>query len=57
MGPLFFATTITLVKISTLVLYKRIFTTKLFHLAAHLMMALTAGWFLASILVGTLLAT
>lgn len=56
MGPLFFATTIALVKISTLVLYKRIFVTKLFHLAGHLMMALTANWFLASILVGTLLA-
>ena len=55
MGPLFFATTIALIKIFTLILYKRIFVTKFFHLAGHLMMKLTAGWFSASIFVGKLL--
>ena len=51
-----FATTVALVKVSTLVLYKRIFVTKGFHLACHIIMILTAAWFLTSIFVGILSA-
>ncbi len=47
-----FATTIALVKTSTLLLYKRIFVIKRFQVACYGMMALTAGWFLASVFVG-----
>lgn len=54
MGPMIFATTIALVKVSTLILYKRIFVTKGFQLACHITMVLTASWFLTSILVGIL---
>ena len=50
--PMIFAATVALVKVSTLILYKRIFVTKGFHLACLMMMVLTAGWFLTSILVG-----
>lgn len=50
--PIIFATTVALVKVSTLILYKRIFVTKGFHLACLIMMVLTSGWFLTSILVG-----
>ena len=53
-GPLIFATTITLIKVSTLLLYKRIFVTKQFFLACHVVIALTIGWYLASIFVSTL---
>lgn len=49
-----FATTIALVKTSTLLLYKRIFVTERFHLACHVMMAVTAGWFLTSLCVSAL---
>lgn len=49
LGPIIFAITIALVKTSTLILYKRIFLTKHFHLACHVMMALTAGWLITSI--------
>ena len=49
--PMIYATTVALVKVSTLILYKRIFATKGFHLACHMIMILTAGWFLTSILV------
>lgn len=57
MGPILFAAIVALVKVSTLILYKRIFVTKRFHLACHVMMALTVGWFLTSIFVGTPPAT
>ncbi|CAD6592672.1 MAG: hypothetical protein ASARMPRED_006619 [Alectoria sarmentosa] len=51
--PMVFAATVALVKVSTLILYKRIFVTKEFHLACLMMMVLTAGWFLTCILVGS----
>ena len=52
-GILMFTTSIALVKISTLILYKRLFFTKNFHFACHVMMALTAAWFLESIFVSS----
>lgn len=52
-GPLVFAIIIALVKKSTLVLYKGIFVRTRFQLACHVMMALTVGWLLTSIFVGT----
>ena len=53
-GPLIFATSIALIKISTLILYTRIFVTKGFRLACYMVMTLTTGWFLASIFVRVL---
>lgn len=50
-GPILFALSIALIKISTLLLYKRIFVTPNFYLACHTMMGLTLAWFLASIFV------
>ena len=52
MVPMIFAATVAVVKVSTLILYKRIFVTKDFHIACLIMMVLTAAWFLTSIFVG-----
>ncbi|KAL8852118.1 MAG: hypothetical protein Q9221_002941 [Calogaya cf. arnoldii] len=48
-GTLLFATTIALIKASTLLLYKRLFVTNRFRQACNIVFGLTAGWFLASI--------
>ena len=50
-GPILFPLSIALIKISTLLLYKRIFVTPNFYLACHTMMGLTLAWFLASVFV------
>ncbi|KAL9002717.1 MAG: hypothetical protein Q9188_004370 [Gyalolechia gomerana] len=41
---------ITLIKVSTLVFYRRVFITGRFHRACNLMFALTGGWFLTATL-------
>lgn len=49
--PMLFAISITLIKASTLVFYRRLFTTgRYFQRACILMFGLTVGWFLTSIL-------
>lgn len=45
-----FAMTIALIKVSTLVFYRRLFTVGRFRLACSVMFFLTGGWFLAAIL-------
>ncbi|MCJ1285829.1 hypothetical protein MMC26_005170 [Xylographa opegraphella] len=49
-GPFLVATIIALIKFSTCVLYKRIFTQTTFGRACNVLMVLTAAWFLASII-------
>ena len=49
-GPMIFAMTISLIKVSTLVFYRRLFTMGRFRRACNLMLALAGGWFLAAIL-------
>ena len=48
---LLFPTVISLIKLSTLLMYKRIFIPKSFYIACHVIMGLTGAWFLASVLV------
>lgn len=50
-GPIVAATVIALIKVSTLVLFQRIFIIPKFRLACNIMIGLTAGWFLASVFV------
>ena len=50
-GPLLFAVAIFLIKASTLILYRRIFVTRGFGIACHIVMGLCAGWFFASVFV------
>lgn len=51
-GPMIFALTITLIKMSTLFFYRRLFTVGRFRQACTLMFILTGGWFLTAIFVG-----
>ena len=53
-GPILFALAISLIKTSTLLLYKRIFVRHDFYLVCHIMMGLTLAWFLASLFVSML---
>ncbi|KAI4137344.1 MAG: hypothetical protein L6R39_007340, partial [Caloplaca ligustica] len=48
-GPFVFAITIALIKVSTLLLYKRLFITPRFHQACNVMFGLTTAWFLTSV--------
>ena len=45
-----FATSIALIKVSTLSLYQRIFITRRFSLTCYIVMGLSIAWFLASVL-------
>ena len=53
-GCVVFATVITLVKVSTLILYMRIFVIEAFFLACYVMLAVVAGWFVTSTFVSLL---
>lgn len=48
--PFLFSTTVALIKLSTLILYMRIFVKKNFHLACYIIIAVFAGWYVAAII-------
>ena len=51
-GPLVATSLLTMIKISTLFLYQRIFVLSPFRQACSILIGLTFGWFLASVFVG-----